>query len=359
MANKPVVNNIESGRLNPDTVDGNFDTLVDNHENLVGRGGVDESSNYMLGDLDMNDNRIRNVGTPVASGDAVSLAHINTIINQGSLSDGIVVVYEEFEATSSQTLFTFSEISYIQGVNNIGIFVKENSATEKGYRRLGPEEYTETSTSSFTLASPTSTGDKVLAVVGQSVVSTAVDVAEDAASAAASAAAAAISEYNASVSADEAEDAVSAIVFPISVANGGTGATTANDARTALGLAIGSDVQEYDADTLKSDASATLSAGYAETTFNAGTKTTGTFTPDESDGNFQRAINGGAHTLSPPNNDTSLVIQYTNNSSAGAITTSGFTSVDGDDLSVVDGDDFIFYITKINGFSHLSIKALQ
>ena len=38
------------------------------------------------------------------------------------------------------------------------------------------------------------------------------------------------------------------ITTPISVANGGTNSTTASAARTALGIAIGSEVQAYDAD---------------------------------------------------------------------------------------------------------------
>tara|TARA_R110000824_G_scaffold149861_7_gene320265 strand:- start:370 stop:759 length:390 start_codon:yes stop_codon:yes gene_type:complete len=101
------------------------------------------------------------------------------------------------------------------------------------------------------------------------------------------------------------------------------------------------------------------STGFSVTDFNAGTKSTGTFTPAESSGNFQYAINGGAHTLAPPSNSCSLVIQYTNNASAGTITTSGFTYVDGDTISTTNGHDFFFYITKSNGFSLLSVKALQ
>jgi hypothetical protein len=110
---------------------------------------------------------------------------------------------------------------------------------------------------------------------------------------------------------------------------------------------------------LKSNVTADLSAGFTSTAENAGTKTTGTFTPDPTVGNFQRAVNGGAHTLAPPTNDCSILIQYTNNASAGAITTSGFTKKTGDTITTTNGDDFFFFVTKCNGFSHLHVQALQ
>lgn len=101
------------------------------------------------------------------------------------------------------------------------------------------------------------------------------------------------------------------------------------------------------------------STGFSATPYNAGTKSSGTYTPDEANGNLQYAVNGGAHTLAPPTNNCTIVIQYTNDGSAGAITTSGFTKVSGDSLTTTNGHDFLFFITKLNGFSHLHKQALQ
>ena len=115
----------------------------------------------------------------------------------------------------------------------------------------------------------------------------------------------------------------------------------------------------YDADTLKADTADVLTAGYACTVHDAGTKASGTYTPDEADGNMQKAVNGGAHTLAVPANDCTLVIQYTNNASAGTITTSAYTIVDGDTLTTTNGHDFFFYITNSDAFSLLTVKALQ
>lgn len=152
--------------------------------------------------------------------------------------------------------------------------------------------------------------------------------------------------------------AVSAASF-LTVTNNLSDLNNTATARTNLGVEIGTDVQGFDADTLKADTADVLTAGFAATPYNAGTKSSGTYTPDEANGNLQYAVNGGAHTLAPPTNNSTIVIQYTNNASAGSITTSGFTLVDGDTISTTNGDDFFFYLTKLNGFSHLTVKALQ
>jgi hypothetical protein len=80
---------------------------------------------------------------------------------------------------------------------------------------------------------------------------------------------------------------------------------------------------------LRNDLTATLTAGYTATPYDAGTKTTGTFTPDPALGNKQRYINGGAHTLAPQASISDINFEITNNGSAGAVTVSGFDKVVG------------------------------
>lgn len=105
---------------------------------------------------------------------------------------------------------------------------------------------------------------------------------------------------------------------------------------------------------------ATLDSGFgiAATSVDDGTKSSGTFTPTFAAGNIRRYINGGAHTLAPPSGEGCMIIQITNNGSAGAVTTSGFTLKEGV-FDTTNGSDFLCQITVINGFSHLSIKKVS
>jgi len=105
---------------------------------------------------------------------------------------------------------------------------------------------------------------------------------------------------------------------------------------------------------VRNDTTSNLTAGYTATSFSAGTKSSGTFTPDPTSGNFQHYTNGGAHTLAPPSSVCSMIIECTN-ASAGAITTSGFTIVDGDTYSSTGTKKHIFTITKTNSFSRLTV----
>lgn len=141
---------------------------------------------------------------------------------------------------------------------------------------------------------------------------------------------------------------IGAVIIPVPIASGGTGSTSAATARTALGL-----------DTvIRHDAQSTLTAGYMATPYNAGTKSSGTFTPDHANGNQQYCTNGGAFTLAPPTNATSIILEVLNNGSAGAVTTSGFTKVTGA-FTTTNGDKFACNILKTQSYSLLQIQALQ
>lgn len=104
-----------------------------------------------------------------------------------------------------------------------------------------------------------------------------------------------------------------------------------------------------------------LTTGIKATSANDGTKSSGTYLPVTTGGNFKRIVNGGAFTLAAPTEtgDFTLVIQITNSATAGAITMSGFTKVLGNTFTTTSGHDFLIFVTKCNGFTLAHVAALQ
>lgn len=101
--------------------------------------------------------------------------------------------------------------------------------------------------------------------------------------------------------------------------------------------------------------------GVTSTAVDDGTKTTGTYTPTPVGGNFRRINSNGTYTLAAPtaSGDYTMIIQVTNGASANTVTFTGFNKQSGDSLTTTNGDDFLLYITKVNGFLHLHIEAMQ
>jgi hypothetical protein len=126
----------------------------------------------------------------------------------------------------------------------------------------------------------------------------------------------------------------------------GAGGTTAGTAGT---------------DFMRGDTTSLVSKGFTLTPSNAGTKSSGTFTPDPTLGNYQYYTNGGAHTLAAPASDCAIDLLVTNNASAGAITFSGFTvsATAGSALTTTNTSKFIISIRRINAISTYSVYAMQ
>lgn len=103
----------------------------------------------------------------------------------------------------------------------------------------------------------------------------------------------------------------------------------------------------------------TITGGAEVTSKSLGTKNSGTLTLDLGDRPLQHYTNGGAHTLAPGTVTGAAIIDITNNSSAGAITTSGFTKVAGDSFTTVNGAKFRCHCSVGNGGSLLIVQAMQ
>lgn len=107
-------------------------------------------------------------------------------------------------------------------------------------------------------------------------------------------------------------------------------------------------------------AGSTLTGGFVGPFQSDGTKSSGTYTPDPTTGNWRGVTNGGAFTLAAPTlaGHYSVLVEIVNNASAGAVTLSGFTKTDGDAFDTTNGHVFWCWITKCNSRTHIQTRRM-
>lgn len=101
-----------------------------------------------------------------------------------------------------------------------------------------------------------------------------------------------------------------------------------------------------------------VTGGARVTSKSLGTITSGTLTLDPGDRPLQHCTNGGAFTLAPGSNTGSILLDITNNGSAGAITTSGWTKVVGS-FTTVNAAKFRCHASIGDAGSLLTVQAMQ
>lgn len=103
----------------------------------------------------------------------------------------------------------------------------------------------------------------------------------------------------------------------------------------------------------------TETGGAGVTSKDLGTISSGTVTPNPSNRKLQHYVNNGAHTLAPGAVTGWYHLDITNDASAGAITTSGWTKVKGDSFTTTNGHKFRCYASIGNAGSLLFVNAMQ
>ena len=104
-------------------------------------------------------------------------------------------------------------------------------------------------------------------------------------------------------------DGTAKITGAVPVANGGSGSTSASAARTALGVAVGSDVQAFDSDNAVTDAQQTFSKAQLGSTYTASLATTSGVLDFDTYQNFILTLANGSNTLAQPTTEGSQVGQ--------------------------------------------------
>ena len=162
---------------------------------------------------------------------------------------------------------------------------------------------------------------------------------------------------------------------------GASGSTTVGEITVGSGMSLSSGTLSLDADlvtiaglTAASDSfmQAKSSAWAARTVsqvivdlvtgiteYDNGKTSSGTLTPTPGSSPMQIYTNGGAHTLAPGSTVGNYIMTITNDSSAGAITTSGWTKVAGSSFTTTNGNKFRCMASIGAGGSLLIVQAMQ
>ena len=104
-------------------------------------------------------------------------------------------------------------------------------------------------------------------------------------------------------------DVTTKITGAVPIANGGSASTSASAARTALGVAVGSDVQAFDSDNAVTDAQQTFSKAQIGSTYTAALATTSGVLDFDTYNNFIITLANGSNTLAEPTTEASQVGQ--------------------------------------------------
>ena len=104
-------------------------------------------------------------------------------------------------------------------------------------------------------------------------------------------------------------DVTAKITGAVPIANGGSASTSASAARTALGVAVGSDVQGFDSDNAVTDAQQTFSKAQIGSTYTAALATTSGVLDFDTYNNFIITLANGSNTLAERTTESSQVGQ--------------------------------------------------
>jgi len=151
---KITLDDIVSGFKSVSKIIANFGKIeTDLNDKVLYRDNPTGEPNQMLNQLDMNNQRIVNLPIPLNVTEPVPLG---LITGATAIEPFISTLEQTYVATAGQTLFTMTS-SYVLGLDNVAVYV--NGVKQSAY--------TETSTTSITLANGANLGDEVTIVVNE------------------------------------------------------------------------------------------------------------------------------------------------------------------------------------------------